>query len=172
MCVLCTVITDLQAVSWDLCNMLAPPFFVGKVLDIYNGINAKWDLHISALEGSRTSIFVLRSKSHSPLSESRVLRRLEELIYSHRKKNNRGTSVFWVEIFSFCGLLEPLDSDRGPWDLNLSAKIEDLDPSRAEISKFKILTRKKNDSVTPFVFFFIFGRKIKFLQSSQNSGFW
>jgi len=31
--------------------------------------------------------------------------------------------------------------------------MEDLDPSRAEISKFKILTRKKNDSVTPFVFF-------------------
>jgi len=31
--------------------------------------------------------------------------------------------------------------------------MEALDPSRAEISKFKISTRKKNDSVTPFVFF-------------------
>jgi len=94
MCVLCTVITDLQAVSWDLCNMLAPPFFVGKVLNIYNGINAKWDLHISALDGSRDSILALRSKSHGLPSESRVLRRLEKLIFSHRKKNDRGTTNF------------------------------------------------------------------------------
>jgi len=38
-----------------------------------------WDLNISAQEGSRDSIFALRSKSHGPLSESRVLRRLESL---------------------------------------------------------------------------------------------
>jgi len=31
--------------------------------------------------------------------------------------------------------------------------MEALDPSRAEISKFKISTRKKNDSVTPYVSF-------------------
>jgi len=30
-------------------------------------------------------------------------------------------------------LLETLDSDRGPCDLDLSAKMEALDPSRAEI---------------------------------------
>jgi len=40
-------------------------------------VNATWDVHISALEGSRASIFALGSKSHGPLSESRVLRRLE-----------------------------------------------------------------------------------------------
>jgi len=48
--------------------------------------------------------------------------------------------------------------------------MEALDPSRAEISKIKISTRKKNDSVTPYVFFF--GRKIKYPQSSWNSAFW
>jgi len=33
----------------------------------------------------------------------------------------------------FSNVLETLDSDRGPWDLDLSAKMETLDPSRAEI---------------------------------------
>jgi len=30
-------------------------------------------------------------------------------------------------------LLETLDSDRGPWVLDLSAKMEALDPSRADV---------------------------------------
>jgi len=29
-----------------------------------------------------------------------------------------------------------LDSDRGPWDLDMSAKMEALDPSRAEILRY------------------------------------
>jgi len=40
---------------------------------------------------------------------------------------------FWSEKISFSNLLETLDSDRGPWDLDLSAKMEVLDPSRAEM---------------------------------------
>jgi len=36
----------------------------------------------------------------------------------------------------FSDLLETMDSDRGPWDLDLSAKMEALDPSRAEIWTF------------------------------------
>jgi len=42
-----------------------------------------------------------------------------------------------VDFFSakkyFSDVIETLDSDRGPWDLELSAKMEALDPSRAEI---------------------------------------
>jgi len=45
---------------------------------------------------------------------------------------------------SFSDVLETLDSDRGPWDLDLSAKMEALDPSRAKILRshvaFKILS--------------------------------
>jgi len=37
---------------------------------------------------------------------------------------------------SFSDLLETLDSDRGPRDLDLSAKMEAPDPSRAEILRF------------------------------------
>jgi len=32
---------------------------------------------------------------------------------------------------TFSDLLETLDYDRGPWELDLSAKMEALDPSRA-----------------------------------------
>jgi len=48
-------------------------------------MNATWDVHISALEGSRASVFALRSKSHCPLSVSRVSRRLEKLKISFSK---------------------------------------------------------------------------------------
>jgi len=41
---------------------------------------------ISALEGSRASIFALRFKSHGPLSESRVSRRLEKLFHTQKKR--------------------------------------------------------------------------------------
>jgi len=37
------------------------------------------------------------------------------------------------EKIRFSNLLETLDSDRGPWDLDLSAKMEALDSSRADI---------------------------------------
>jgi len=60
---------------------------------------------------------------------------------------------FLGEKLSFSNFLKTLDYDRGPRDFDLSAKMEALDPPRDEISKFKISTRKKNDSVTPFVFF-------------------
>jgi len=46
-----------------------------------SGINATWDLHISALLGSRVSIFALRSKSHGPLSKYRVSRRSEKRFF-------------------------------------------------------------------------------------------
>jgi len=51
--------------------------------------------------------------------ESRVSRRLEKLF-------------FLVEILSFSDLLESLVSNRGP--LDLSAKMDALDPSRAGLS--------------------------------------
>jgi len=78
------------------------------LLRLYNGINATSDLNISALEGSRASIFALRS--------------VNPVIF-----------FFGVKKISFSNLLETLDSDRGPWDLDLSAKMEALDPSRAKI---------------------------------------
>jgi len=86
-------------------------------------------LNISALEGSRASIFALRSKSHGPLPESsfKKIRKTPKLFCFF---------VFWCEKISFSNLLETLDSDRGPWDLDLSAKMEDLDPSRAEILRY------------------------------------
>jgi len=43
---------------------------------------------------------------------------------------------FWVKILSYSYLLETLDSDRGQQDLDLSAKMEVLDPSRAEIWRY------------------------------------
>jgi len=45
---------------------------------------------------------------------------------------------FLYEKISFSNLLETLDSDRGPWDLDLSAKMEAVDPSRAEILRSHI----------------------------------
>ncbi|KAG1926587.1 protein FAM117A [Pimephales promelas] len=69
---------------------------------------------------------------------------------------------FSGEKSSFSNLLKTLDYDRGPRDFDLSAKMEALDPSRAEISKLKISTRKKNDSVTPYVFFSFSGEKSSF----------
>jgi len=44
-----------------------------------------WDLNISAQEGSRDSIFALRSQFNGPLSESRVSRRSEKLKISTQK---------------------------------------------------------------------------------------
>jgi len=52
-------------------------------------INATRDLNISPQEGSRDSIFALRSKSHGPPSESRVSRRSEKLKISTPKKTDR-----------------------------------------------------------------------------------
>ncbi len=52
------------------------------------------------------------------------------------EKNKRGTPVVFLQIFFFSDLLETLDSDRGPQDLDLSAKMEALDPSRAEILRY------------------------------------
>jgi len=50
---------------------------------------------------------------------------------------------------SFSDLLETLDSYRGPWDLDLSAKMEALDPSRAEILRISISQLRKGLE-TPF----------------------
>jgi len=44
--------------------------------------------------------------------------------------------IFLYSMFIFSNLLDTLDSDRGPWDLDLSAKMEALDPSRAEILRY------------------------------------
>jgi len=68
------------------------------------------------------------SRLHGPLSESRVSRRSEKLFFFCTKKVNRGTpdGLFGSKILSFSDLLETLDSDRGPWDLDLSAKMETL----------------------------------------------
>jgi len=79
---------------------------------VYNGINATWGRNISAQEGSRASIFALRSKSHGPLSESRVSRRSEKLKISTPPKKTKGVTLsffFWfffgIEILSFSDLL-------------------------------------------------------------------
>jgi len=68
-----------------------------------------------------------------------------KLFFRTKKKNkNKKTkgvplSFFGgVKILSFPDLLETLDSDRGPWDIDLSAKIEALDPSRAEILRSRV----------------------------------
>ncbi len=52
------------------------------------------------------------------------------------KKNKRGTPVVFLQKVFFSDLLETLDSDRGQRDLDLSAKMEALDPSRAEILRY------------------------------------
>jgi len=56
------------------------------------------------------------------------------LIFHTEKK--KMTGVPSEKILSFSDLLETMDSDRRPWDLDLSAKMEALDPSRAEILRY------------------------------------
>jgi len=53
--------------------------------------------------------------------------KIGETFFSHQ------TFFFWVEILSFSDLLATLDSNRGPRDLDLSVKMEALDPSSAQI---------------------------------------
>jgi len=63
------------------------------------------------------------------LYQNPVSRTSEKLKIS-TQKNRQGFSLIFSD---FSDLLETLDSDRGPWDLDMSAKMEALDPSRAEI---------------------------------------
>jgi len=73
------------------------------------------NISISQLwKGLEPPFLALGSKSHGPLSESRVLRRLEKCIFSHKKKkdsellkNNFSVLGFSIKVFKNWDIREP-----------------------------------------------------------------
>jgi len=76
---------------------------------------------------------VLMEKEQKPGESAGKSRRQIKCVCGGQVRSLEWNGWKKIEILSFSDLLETLDSDRGPLDLDLSAKMEAQDPSRAEI---------------------------------------